>query len=242
MVLKQLVKEIFNQIGFDIIRLPKSPAYSLLGLRNLHIRTIIDIGANKGQFAKWISNIFPQAEIYCFEPLPEPFNLLKRWAEKQKNRRIKSFNFALGDNEGIVNIFMHIDHSSSSSFLKTTETCEQLYPFTKKQITTKVKLRALDKWIASIENPSLDILIKLDVQGYEASVIKGGIKTFGMAKACILEVNLDQLYEDQATFESISKLLNDLGYCYAGNLNQTYADDGRVIFIDAVFVREKNLK
>ena len=41
----------------------------------------------------------------------------------------------------------------------------------------------------------------------------------------------------QATFKQISLLLYDLGYHYAGNLNQICANDGHVIFIDAVFVK-----
>jgi len=82
-----------------------------------------------------------------------------------------------------------------------------------------------------------EILIKLDVQGYEDRVINGGREIFKMAKACILEVCLDKLYEGQTEFFKITELLYGLGFKYAGNLNQTYADDGHVIFIDAVFMR-----
>lgn len=238
---KQIIKKIFNQIGFDITKTHKTPAQTLLGLRNLNIRTIIDIGANKGQFAKMISNIFPQSKIYCFEPLSEPFNALSQFAEK--NNRITSYNFALGDREGDLNIFSHIEHSPSSSFLKTTNTCEQLYPMTKKQISTKVKITTLDGWRENFENPlPLDILIKCDVQGCEDRVIRGGARTFSMAKACLLEINLDCLYEGQATFKDIFLLLHNLGFKYAGNVEQHYAQDGHTIFIEAVFVNKNNQK
>ena len=79
----------------------------------------------------------------------------------------------------------------------------------------------------------------MDVQGYENRVILGGTKTFDIAKACILEVNIESLYERQATFKDITILLYELGFQYAGNLNQIYADDGHVIYIDAVFVKSK---
>lgn len=75
----------------------------------------------------------------------------------------------------------------------------------------------------------------MDVQGYEDRVIKGGNETFNKAKACILEICLDRLYESQATFNELVALLSNFGFRYAGNLNQTYADDGHVIFIDAAF-------
>lgn len=235
--LKRAVKKTFNFIGLDIVRISKNPKHSLLGLRNLPIRTIIDVGANKGQFSRMISEIFPDAYIYSFEPLPEPFEELKKWA-MQQNEKVKAFNLALGDTEGEIEMFSHIEHSPSSSFLKTANICEEIYPFTQKQIPVPVKLTNLDNWVKSLSIPLIpEIFIKLDVQGYEDRVIRGGQETFNMAKACVLEVNLDKLYEKQATFNDITILLYNLGYHYAGNLNQVYADDGHVIYIDSVFVK-----
>ena len=238
--LKRLIKKAFNQIGVDIIRLSNSPAHSLLGLRNLPIKTVIDVGANTGQFAKMISSVFPKAHIYCFEPLPEPFTKLKKWTEKNTGGRggCTVFNVALGQNEGEVEMLAHLDHSPSSSLLETTEVCETIYPFTQKQAKVKVKLTTLDKVSSQYINSfTSDTLIKLDVQGYEDRVIRGGTETFRKARACILEINLDSLYENQANFKEILSLLYELGYRYAGNLDQSYADDGHVIFIDALFLK-----
>lgn len=235
---KRLIRKTFNLIGSDIVRISRSPRHSLLGLRNLPIRTIIDVGANEGQFARMISNVFPEAHIYCFEPLSEPFRELSQWAEKQINRKVTIYNLALGDKDGTSEMFSHVEHSPSSSFLKSTKLCESLYPFTQKQDSITVKLTTLDNWFKNLPSPPTHkILLKLDVQGYEDKVIRGGRETFSNAKACILEVCLDKLYGDQATFKDISSLLYDLGYRYVGNLNQNYADDGHVIYIDAVFVK-----
>jgi len=234
---KQLIKKAFNEFGLDIVRMSKSPTHSLLGSKNSPIRTIIDVGANKGQFARYISTLLPEAHILCLEPLLEPFKELKKWAEK-RDGKVTAFNVPLGDTEGTLEMFSHIEHSPSSSFLRTTQICESLYPFTQKQASIPVKLTTLDKWIKSLPNPPApEILIKLDVQGYEDRVIRGGQETFSVAKACILEVCLDQLYEEQATFKDVLLLLDNLGYHYAGNLKQTYTDDGHVVYIDAVFVK-----
>jgi len=234
---KKIIKKAFNQIGLDIIRISKSPKQSLLGLRHLPIKTIIDVGANTGQFARMILNVFPEAHLYSFEPLIEPFKQLKKWAGQQ-NGKATVYNVALGDKEGEVKMISHLDYSPSSSFLKATETCKRFYPFTKRQATTMVKLTTLDKAIAGMSKPPTpDILIKADVQGYEDRVIIGGAETFREAKACILEVCLDKLYENQAAFKDILFLLDELGYHYAGNLDQAYADNGHVIFIDVVFVK-----
>ena len=119
---KRIIKKAFNQIGLDIVRISKSPKQSLLGLRNLPIKTIIDAGANTGQFAKYISTLFPEAHVYCFEPLPDPYKELNQWAEGQKSEKVIAFNFALGDQETSLEMFCHVEHSPSSSFLASFHT------------------------------------------------------------------------------------------------------------------------
>jgi hypothetical protein len=99
-------------------------------------------------------------------------------------------------------------------------------------------MTTLDGIVSELPAPLLpEVLIKLDVQGYEDRVIKGGIKTFRLSRACIVEICLDPLYEGQPTFTGICQSLHELGYRYAGNLYQTLADDGHVIFLDAVFMK-----
>jgi len=234
-IIKRLLKRSLNRFGFDIVRSSKSPQYSLLGLRELPIRTVIDVGANKGQFARTIRNIFPQAHIHCFEPLPEAFSRLKEWAEKREN--VTVHNIALGETIGEIRMLRHINHSPSSSILRTTETCEKLYPFVKTQETVNVKMMTLDSWFDSRNDLLRDVLVKIDVQGYENRVIVGGTRMLKISKACITEINLDRLYEDQSDFKDILLYLYSLGYYYAGNVNQSYGNDGHVIFIDALFIK-----
>ncbi|MDJ0719932.1 MAG: FkbM family methyltransferase [Prochloraceae cyanobacterium] len=209
----------------------------LLGLSNLPIKTILDIGANNGQFAKKISKIFPSATIYAFEPVPLAFDKLKKWADKQ-DERVKVFQLALGDENRELEMNVHKLFSASSSFLSTTELLESKYPITQNQEQIIVSQKKLDEVpIANGENLRADILIKLDVQGYEEKVIKGGREIFRQAKGCIVEVSLDMLYEGQATFKDIFSLLSNLGYEYKGNIDQVSDRDGHIIFFNAVFIK-----
>lgn len=229
------IKKIANGVGFEVVRLKNSPKHSLLGLRSIPIKTIIDIGANHGQFAQWMTEELPSAKIYCFEPLPNPFEILKTWADKQNNR-VVPLNWAIGDEAGQVSMFYHTEHSASSSLLPSTELTDQLYPFTKEQKEVKVDLLTLDDAMSKINDPlENEILIKMDVQGFEDRVIRGGSSTFGRAKVCILEVSIEELYEGQANFKELSFMLYELGFSYFGNLDQKYGDDGRCISLDAVF-------
>jgi FkbM family methyltransferase len=181
---------------------------------------------------------FSGAKIYCFEPLRVPFEDLKKWAKEEK--RVSAFNFALGDKEGEIEMFLHSEHDDSSSVLGTTETCEKIYAATKKQRKVSVPQITLDKAAEKLLKDSLvpEILVKVDVQGYEKHVISGGKEVLSRTKACILEVCSDRLYQGQTDFREIFLLMDSLGFTYIGNLEQVSATDGHVVHFDAVFIRK----
>lgn len=235
-------RKILNKAGFDVIRLSGSPKRTLLGLAGHKFGTIIDVGANTGQFAREISKFFPNAQMYCFEPLDGPFKDLLRWASTQGNR-VKCFNTAVGEFNGEAQIHQHDDHTSSSSLLAATKTCHDLYPQTKSEHLETIKVSTLDDALTdSLDQMPKGILLKLDVQGFEDRVLRGGARVLSYCAAVILEVSIESLYHSQADFLELSRLLYNAGYKYAGNLAQAYGDDGRAIFIDAVFIRSQEIK
>jgi FkbM family methyltransferase len=237
MGLKNAVRRGVNRLGFDVIRLKQSPKRTLLGLSRLNIGTIIDVGANEGQFARMISDFFPRAELYCFEPLEEPFSKLSKWAQTQ-NGRVHCFQLALGEREGEMEMRLHEQHTPSSSLLVSTDTCHRLYPQTQTERMTRVLVSTLDQALQdTLDHMPREILLKLDVQGFEDRVLRGGARVLLQCQAVLLEVCIDPLYEGQADFLGLAQLLQTAGLHYAGNLDQNYGEDGRVVFLDAVFVR-----
>jgi FkbM family methyltransferase len=205
----------------------------------LPIRSVIDIGANDGGFAKHVRRIFPNAHILCFEPLPEVFKRLQAWSDSQGTNNVTALNVALGDTEGHTQMQRHSNHSASSSFLRTTEVAHEIYPITASQELVSVAITTLDNAISELSlSLAPEIFVKIDVQGYEDRVIRGGPRTFGKARACMLEVNVDSLYEGQATFLQLVTDLDLLGFRYAGNVEQIYGRDGHAIFVDAMFVKQ----
>jgi FkbM family methyltransferase len=237
-ILKRLVKSALNGLGFDLVQLSNSPSRTLLGLCNIQFDSIIDIGANTGQFARTMRRFFPRATIYCFEPLPQPYISLSKWAATQDGR-VKPIQVALGDYESSVEMNFHFHHSPSSSLLPTTALAEKMYPAIKEQKSVMVRQTTLDHAIAEF-NVVLGgkSLVKLDVQGFEDRVLQGGHETFTRASACILEVSIDQLYASQPQFKDLLLRLDGFQYRYVGNLDQTYANDGHCVFFDALFIKE----
>jgi FkbM family methyltransferase len=238
-MLRKTIKALLDRAGYGIVRASNNPRRTLIGLRSMKIGAIIDVGANEGQFAKMISEAFPQAQIYCFEPLPLPFIRLESWVKTQ-GARVTAFNLALGREEGEVEMHYHPEHSPSSSLLATTELTEQSYPFTRAQEKKAVLVKSLDAALpASFWDGREGItLLKLDVQGYEKHVLLGAARCLSRTDACLLEICLDSLYDGQATFKELFLLLDEHGFRYAGNYDQAYATDGHVMWLDALFLRK----
>lgn len=234
----RMIKWWANYFGFVYVGRNKIPLTTLLGIKSKGINTVIDIGANKGQFSKLILKAFPNAIIYAFEPLPSAFNELNSWSKSLKSNQVITYNMAIGEKEGLVEMNFHSKFSPSSSILNTTIFNEEMYTMTQQQEKVHVQLNTLDKALEDKMNDLLEpVLIKIDVQGYEDRVLAGGEKVFSKAIGVILEVCLDSLYAEQAKFEHIVQVMSGFGFRYAGNLEQIYANDGHVVFFDAVFIK-----
>ena len=212
---------------------------TLAGLRSRGIRTVLDVGANNGGFAWLAMNALPDARIHSFEPRPSVYAELARRIQKRRAARVTAYNLAIGDHEDEVAMFLHPEDTTTSSLLPSSQACRDRSSIYRNTEIVKVKMDKLDGWVDR-SNIALEpeILLKLDVQGYEERVLRGAEQTLRLALACLLEVNFDPLYEGQPTFESLSDHLRSFGYSFAGVLQQDYAKDGHVAFADALFLRE----
>ena len=207
------------------------PEATPLGLGALDIRTVLDVGANRGTFARMARARFPGALIHCFEPLPGPRRELEalRWADG----RMTCHPVAPGAQAGRATLREHVDFSPSSSLLVATETQDRRYPKTRRKARREIRCARLDELDRRL---APDVLVELDVQGSEAHVIRGGRRTLGAARAAIIEVSLAPLYAGQPSFEDIVRAAADMGLHDQGNLSQAVAADGAVDFLDAVSV------
>jgi hypothetical protein len=79
-----------------------------------------------------------------------------------------------------------------------------------------VNVKRLDTVIQSLETPATNILLKIDVQGFELDVLKGAVGVFDQILVIVCEVNLALLYEQQCTFDSILAFLQNHNYQYSG--------------------------
>ena len=234
---KGLIKRTFNKIGLDIRRLPAYGPSTLAFLKQYEINSVIDVGANSGQFAREVRSLFPSAYLYSFEPLTEEYTKLVHNMNKN-DEKFRAFNMALGETNG-KRIMFRDNFTPSSSLLRPTAVQRRTFPHTGTLRETTITVRTLDEVVA--ENSLClepQLFIKLDVQGYEQRVIEGGLHTLKNARLLMIEENYHQFYEGQASFEELFALLLQIGFKYKGSVNQSYHPaSGFPLFADGIFVR-----
>ena len=110
--MKELLKTIIGKTGFIISR-KQGFHNNYKWITEHNIKTIIDAGANTGQFAAKISKDFPNTIIHSFEPIPEVYEKL---VSNTKDLKIKTYPYALGTENGETEINLN-EYSPSSSLL-----------------------------------------------------------------------------------------------------------------------------
>jgi FkbM family methyltransferase len=201
-------------------------------LRDLRFKTVFDVGANTGQFVGEARKIAPDAFIYSFEPLRACFEALRDG--RRDDPRFRAFHMALGDEPGEVTMHRN-DYSQSSSLLPMAELHKTAFPETRHSTPERVEVRRLDDVAAELTF-ARPLLLKIDVQGFEAKVIVGATATLRVADVIIVETGVEALYEGQALFDDVYRMLYERGFRYRGNHNQLLSpDDGRVLQADAFF-------
>jgi FkbM family methyltransferase len=198
-------------------------------------RTVLDVGANTGQFAVAAAKLFPGARVYSFEPLPECVTQLRRHANKLPNLTI--YPFALGDRETGDLPFNVNSHSQSSSALRLTEGHRTAFPDEQETVSTTVEASTLDR-IFELIDLAPPVLLKLDVQGYEAKVLLGGVKTLKRVDYVVLEASLRPMYEGEVLFLDLVCLMAGYGFHFlrpVGWLTDRKTDE--VLQIDTLFER-----
>ena len=232
--MKNLIKKITRFFGIELKKYKPKPNYFDF-IKSLNIKTIIDIGANTGQFAKEIRTKLPNAKIYSFEPLKEVFdNLNENFA---RDTKFKALNMALGDKKQEVEINKS-SYLPSSSILEMTDVHKTLFPHTKDHTKELAKIDRLDDVVRDLKIEK-EILIKVDVQGFEDKVINGGIQTFQKARIIIIETSFKNLYFGQPTFETLYQKLKFLDFSYFGSLQQKInSKTGEIISEDSIFLKQ----
>ena len=203
-------------------------------LRNLGpLRTVVDVGANRGQFALAARHVFPQAQIVSFEPLTGPAALWR--AVFAGDGRARLIDAAIGPEPGEAEIHVSA-RDDSSSLLPITARQNALFPGTAEAGTATIRVVRLADALpaADIEAPAL---LKLDVQGFELQALAGCEALLDRFAWVYVECSFVELYAGQAFADEVIAWLREHGMRLAGVYNMSYDRDGRALQADFLFGR-----
>lgn len=202
-------------------------------LRMLHCETVVDIGANRGQFALVARHSFPNANIISFEPLPEPATVFDRVFSNDSLVVLHKLAIGSKSEECIMHISARDD---SSSLLPISSLQEKTFPGTREVATINVQVEPLEALVddKDILSPAM---LKLDVQGFELDAIQGCESLLSRFKWIYCECSFVELYSGQKLAAEVISWLSSKGFLIKGMYNPSYDRGGQAVQADFLFQR-----
>jgi FkbM family methyltransferase len=200
------------------------------------IDLVLDVGANEGQYARWLRSLGYDGRIISFEPVPKTFQALTESASS--DARWECHNLALGPTDAETEI--HVARNSiSSSVFEPTETHLLLDPDAAEVERVHVPMRTLASLWPDLDCDGARIYLKIDVEGYELAVLSGGLLVLDAVSMIELEISLAPTYTGAPLLDEILAFVTENGFS-ALALEQNHEDDettGQMMMIDGIFTR-----
>ena len=189
------------------------------GLAGAEPFTFLDIGANMGWYALSLAQRFPAATVHAFEPVPATFRILERNLALNGFANVTLHNQGLADRPGTQTIYCDPRISGRASGRNLVEDPAAL--------PVPCAFTRLDDFVqAHGVRPDL---VKVDVEGAELLVFRGGLETLAAHRPLILAEMLRKWARKFGYHpDEIIALLAGLGYVC------TFMEDRRMLELAAM--------
>lgn len=227
-------KMLVHRAGFDVYRESFKRRF-VFALLQHDVDTVIDIGANVGQFGQELRRAGFTGRIISVEPLADAFAALHRLSSADSTWTAE--RAAVGAVEGTLTMNVAAN-SVSSSALPMLDRHAEAAPESRYVTTEEVPATTVDALVARHDIAPERTLLKIDVQGYEQPVLAGAAGTLERFAAIKTEMSLVALYEGQALFADVLSELNGRGFdLWQLEPGFVEASTGRLLQADGVFFR-----
>lgn len=195
--------------------------------------SVLDIGAYIGKWSQAASVAFPEAKYLMLEAQPEAHEYLT----KLKNYDPEKFDFEITllgeENKASVPFFQTLTPAGSTG--------SSMYPeqtdFPQRQLN--LNMQRLDEITNARPDQTFD-LIKLDVQGAELDVLKGGTETLRNAHFLVVETSLFPYNAGAPLFAEVIQFLAEYGFMVMDIFQPVRDANGLLFQADMIFVRESS--
>ena len=198
------------------------------GIFKFNLKTIVDIGANKGQFALAARKYAPDAEIFSFEPLASPSKTFRKIFLNDK----KTFLYSVAIGPKAEDLYINLSaREDSSSILKIGHNQTKLFKGTDFVGKKKIRVAPLDFYLnkSKILKPSL---LKIDVQGFEFEVLKSSLLLLRYFDFVYCECSYIELYEKQKLASEIIIWMKSNGFSLVKIYNAIYDNNKKIVQAD----------
>jgi FkbM family methyltransferase len=166
---------------------------------------IVDVGGAGGVISGIFSQHFPNARVYAFEPIKKTFEgLVER---TRGNPQITAINKGLGSRADTLSIHVASRPTASSIFQMEEKINNEYFAENLREVRSEqITISTLDDEIPS----DIEVnIIKIDVQGYELEVLRGGLSTLKRTAIVILELQNHELYVDAPKYYELDSFLRE---------------------------------
>lgn len=225
--------------GLDLVRYEPGTHALARRARLLHayqVGVVLDVGANVGQYGTQLRDIGYAGRIISFEPLRDAFHQLSAVAKADGSWT--SFNCGLGDVDGRTQIHV-AGNSQSSSILSMLPAHLASEPASEYVASEGIEVHRLDSLFQDLGVGRDNVLLKIDTQGFEKRVLGGAEQSLRMIQTIQLEMSLVPLYEGEASFDEMYRLVQSKGFRLV-SIETNFADQqtGQLLQLDGIFHRE----
>ena len=200
--------------------------------------TFVDVGSNIGLYSVLAQKVNPGLMIQAYEPVPSIFAKNCVFHKENDLPVANVFNVAIGDADGRCEMFLPINRSAIEE--ETTATLRRdSWQYTKRHEALLVTTKTLDSVLSDRNGRTL---IKIDVEDFEASVLRGADEVLRNMKPTIVCEILPREHGNQETID----ILQSCGYVTFGisqcGLIKFTREDfvGRRTFTDFLLMPESN--
>ena len=200
---------------------------------DINPNAILDIGAHTGQFHSWSKRVWPDVGVFMIEANPLHESHLDKLAMMNGDNYLIA---ALGDEEREVTFYTRSDkpHTEGNSYYKEAN----YWDIPQLVQKSKTKLKKLDN---IFEDDATFELIKIDTQGSELDILKGGKELVKRALAVVLEVSLIEYNEGAPSAEETINYMNKIGFEERMSIGEHY-DGETIIQKDILFTNKELVK
>lgn len=217
----------------------KSPGAQLAALlAHQRIDTVLDVGANVGQYGRRLREWGYRGRIVSFEPLEAAHSLLSTQSASDPDWVVAP-RMAIGDVDGEIDIQVSAE-SDMSSILPQSDLLQKISPTSRIETTERVPIRRLDTVAADYVDTEGRTLLKIDTQGFEPQVLDGSEALLPRLACIQLEMSLLPIYEGERDYLTMIGRLAAAGFALHLVLPGYFERKlGRMLEIDGVFVRDE---